>query len=143
MSEIVGHKTFSNGDGTFRHEPLDRDEADAIMQSIESAKAKRAEAMPTIEDAAKAMWEASYRLTELGFKDPRYAPADGRPKKCVQIGSSGVHEARCTKRENGEKWWWHDSDGDTWPYTPSLYLPDEQEQTESRERMARAIERMT
>ena len=29
--KIVGHKTFSNPDGSFRHEPLRQSEADAII----------------------------------------------------------------------------------------------------------------
>lgn len=139
MSEkIVGHKTFSNGDGTYRHEPITESEADAIIKKIDESKARRAEAMPTAEDAARAMFEAWYRLKELGFRDPRYAPADDRQKKCVQLGSSGIHEVRCTTNPAGGKWWWHDSEGDTWPYDPALYLPDEQEAAEEQERLALA-----
>ena len=101
--KIVGHKTFSNGDGSYRHEPITEREAEDIIKRVEESKARRAAAMPTVEDATYAMFEAWYRLKELGFCDPRYAPADNRPKKCVSLGSSGIHEVRCSPKEGGGK----------------------------------------
>jgi hypothetical protein len=38
--DIVGHKTFWNDDGTHRHEPLRRDEADEILAQFDSAKGR-------------------------------------------------------------------------------------------------------
>lgn len=138
--DIVGHKTMSDG----RHEPLTRAEADRIMAAVEASKARRAEAMPTAEDAARAMWDAWYRLKELGWQDPCYAPADGRLKRTVSVGSSGIHLAYCEARDGSDdKWWWHpDPDGgDLWPHKPMLYLPDEEERAADAERIAKAREK--
>ena len=144
-NDIVGHKTFAKDDGiTFRHEPLTRAEADRIMASVEAAKAKRAEAMPTTEDAVSALWDAWYRLKELGWQDPRYAPADGRIKKVIEIGSTGIHDAHCTPRGDhdgkGDRWWWI-PEGGYFPSEPIFYMPDEQEKAEQAERAARVRER--
>lgn len=91
--EIVGHKTFSNPDGSLRHEPLTRGEADEILARVEAAKQRRAEQMPTEEAAVKALWDAWYRLKELGWKDAHYAPPRTEPYLVVEAGSSGIHRA--------------------------------------------------
>ena len=119
MSEIVGHKTFSDGHGGFRHEPLTREEADEIWKRVEEAKAKRAADMPTEEDAARAMCEAHHRLKELGWREFCYAPVD-RPLRLIEPGSSGIHEGTA----NGE--WPRLSfcifhEGDQWPSHPCLF----------------------
>lgn len=132
--DIVGHKTIRDGEG-FRHEPLTRKEGDEIMARVEASKARRAEAMPTATEAVRALWDAWYRLKELGWKDPRYAPVDSRIKKIIEIGSTGLHDAHCIPRDGkeGESWWWIPANGYC-PTTPILYLPDEQEEAEGRER---------
>jgi hypothetical protein len=140
-NDIVGHKTFRDGE-SFRHEPLTRAEGDAIMARIEEAKAKRAELYPDAEAAVRGMWDAWYRLKELGWQDPRYAAADSRMKKVIEIGSTGIHDAHCTPRTDGkgDKWWWIPEGGYS-PTDPLLYLPDEQEKAEAEERGARMRER--
>lgn len=136
---IVGHKTLRNDMGALYHEPLTRAEADVIMARIDAAKAAREAKYPTEDAAIHGLWDAWYRLKELGWKDPRYAPADGRPKKTISIGSTGIHDAICLKRtEPGreyEKWWWHHDGHDTWPHEPLYYMPDAQEAEEDRVRM--------
>lgn len=62
MNDVVGHKTFSNGDGTYRHEPLFADEANALMDRVEKNRAAREALMPTVQDALNAMTEAYIRL---------------------------------------------------------------------------------
>jgi hypothetical protein len=128
-NDIVGHKTFRDGSG-FRHEPLTRAEADAFWQRAEGAKRERAVKYPTEEDAVRGLWEAWYRLTELGWKDPIYAPMDRKLRLTVSLGSTGIHKAYCEQRSQHPislgKWWWHPSDdGDLWPHDPILYR-DEQ-----------------
>ena len=137
--DIVGHKTFHDGDG-YRHEPLTRVEADQILAAVDAARERRAATFPTPEACARGLWDAWYRLKELGWKEARYAPPDGREKQTVSIGSSGIHSARCMARTDreGENWWWADEAGDTWPHSPTLYLPDEQETTEYNARMEKA-----
>lgn len=143
--EIVGHKTFGDGRGGFRHEPLTRAEGDRIMAAVDAAIADRAARLPTAEDAVRAMFDAWQRLTELGWKDSRYAPPDGDLKRTVSVGSSGIHEAYCEPRPDGraaseKKWWWHPSEGDLWPHSPILYLPTDAENAEREARWAKARE---
>lgn len=119
---IVGHKTFHGPDGT-RHEPIRASEAEAIMASIEDAKKRRAELMPTEADAARLMWEAYYRLKELGWRESTYCPRDGRTLKFIEAGSSGIHEGHCDDEDTGHRppnVWLHDH-GDLCPSRPVLY----------------------
>ena len=123
--DIVGHKTYRDRDG-FRHEPLTRAEADALLESVAAAKRTRAERYPTEEVAVHGLWEAWYRLIELGWKEAYYAPADRKVRLTVSLGSTGIHDAYCEPRQqppiNALKWWWHPSDdGDLYPHDPILY----------------------
>jgi hypothetical protein len=120
---VVGHKTYSDGARGFRHEPLLASEADVIMAAVDRAKARRAELMPTEEDAARAMWEAYYRLKELGWREATYCPRDGRTLKFIEAGSSGIHDGHCDDQDRAHKLpgvWLH-SEGDLWPSQPVLY----------------------
>lgn len=122
--EIIGHKTFREGQG-FRHEPLTRAEGDAIIAACDAAKAERAARYPTAEDAVRGLWDAYHRLEELGWKDTRYAPADRKLKRVIELGSSGIHKAFCEPRTDrpDERWWWIPAEGDMWPSRPVLYEP--------------------
>jgi hypothetical protein len=137
--EIVGHKTFYDDNGRIRHEPLTHAEGLAIMAACDAARARRAELYPTADDAVRGMWDAWQRLTELGWKDARYAPADGETKRVIEPGSSGIHDAQCESRpapREHEKWWWSHSHGDVWPIKPILYLPSDAENAEREARVA-------
>lgn len=140
QNEIVGHKTFSTGAigphgfPALRHEPLTRAEADAILKACDDAERKRATDMPTEQDAVNALWAAQQRLKELGWKEAEYAPADGKLRKTVSLGSSGIHDAYCERRDthplsspSTEKWWWHPSEGDLWPHKPIYFKPDDEQ----------------
>ena len=127
--DIVGHKTLHDKDG-FRHEPLTRAEADAVMVKVEESKRLRAERYPTEDDAVRGLWDAWYRLKELGWREAQYAPADRKLRRTVSIGSTGIHDAYCETRSSHPlslgKWWWHPSeDGDLWPHKPILYRDKE------------------
>ena len=91
MGKIVGHKTFINQDGTFRHEPLGESEALAMLDSIEAERVKREVDMPTEQDAVNKLWDAWYRLKELGWKDAMCRDHDGSPVDVIQLGSTGIH----------------------------------------------------
>ena len=68
-------------------------------------------------DAARAMWDARYRLKELGWRDAVYCPRDGRALMFVEPGSAGIHEGHCD--DQGQVWL--HSHGDLWPSKPVLY----------------------
>jgi hypothetical protein len=118
---IVGHKTFSNEDGTFRHEPLRQDEASLIMASADAAKAKRAADMPTEQDAARALFQAWYRLKELGWRETCYGPTN-ETVQLIEPGSSGIHQGQRNEPWPSKTWWIFDH-GDSWPSNPCLYKP--------------------
>lgn len=119
QDDIVGHKTFSDGRGGFRHEPLRRAEADALHKRVEELAAQRAADMPTDQDALNALWRAQYRLHELGWKDARYAK-DGTEAQIIELGSAGIHFGR----KDGDCWWIV-AEGDLWPSRPVLFKPRE------------------
>lgn len=101
---VVGHKTFSDGTGGYRHEPLHQSEAKAYLAAAEAAKEKRAADMPTEEDAARAMWSAWQRLRELGWRETMYGPTNERVRT-ISHGSSGIHIG--SRHEPWpEKTWW-------------------------------------
>ena len=120
---IVGHKTFHTPDGP-RHEPVRKSEAEALFAAMESAQAKRAAAMPTEQDAIRAMFEAWQRLTELGWRRGSYMPTTGERFATVEVGSTGIHA--CTARRTDDfKTTWTTYDGDVWPssHPPALFRP--------------------
>lgn len=123
--DIVGHKTFSDGALSFRHEPLTRKEANELMARADAEKAKRASDMPTDQDAVNALWSAMYRLEELGWHRPNgYAARDLRQedKECqlVELGSSGIHVGYYHP-VNGKDVWWIGPHGS--PSEPCLVKP--------------------
>ena len=120
---VVGHKTFHEGSMQTRHEPLRASEAAALMAAVDEAKRRRAELMPTEQDAVRAMWEAYHRLEELGWRNATYCPRDGRTLLFIEAGSSGIHEGRCDDKDTAHRRptvWLHDA-GDLWPSQPVLY----------------------
>ena len=125
--EIVGHKTFRDGRGGFRHEPLMRLEADALWESAQQRKAERAEKYPAEQDCVNAIFEACQRLEELGWKRSDCAPPDGELRNTISLGSTGIHKAYCRLRKEGDghsgKWWWVPDEGDLWPHDPIYYKP--------------------
>lgn len=119
-SDVVGHKTFSDGEGGFRHEPLTRAEADAFIAAADAAKARRTELYPTEQDAIRGMWEAYQRLRELGWREAIYCPKDGTYFDAIEAGSTGIHD--CTYHGEWPKGsWWVAADNDMWPSHPILY----------------------
>ena len=116
---IVGHKTFTDGHG-FRHEPLRESEANEIMARIEASNKRRAELMPTEKDAAKMLFEAWYRLKELGWKETCYGPTN-QPVLVVEPGSSGLHKAIRHEPWPEKTWWSFDSE--MYPMNPCLFRP--------------------
>jgi hypothetical protein len=118
--DIVGHKTFADGPLSFRHEPLTRAEADAIMAKVEKAQQDRVERMPDERSAIKAMFEAWLRLKELGWREAIYCPKDGTPFEVIEAGSTGIH--RCVYEGEWPKGsWWILEDGDMSPSRPVLF----------------------
>ncbi len=137
---IVGHKTFSDGAGGFRHEPLTKREGEDLWARAEAAREKRAADMPDDKAAIEAMSSAHYRLTELGWRGAIYCPKDGSSFEVIEPGSSGIHRAHYS----GE-WptgsWLIEADGDLWPSRPCLFRLFPEDQAKEDARKAEAIAR--
>lgn len=125
--DIVGHKTFSDEEGRFRHEPLTRAEADALWDSVERAERELDEKYPTEQDCVQAIFDACQRLEKLGWKRADLSPPDRKTRKTISLGSTGIHDAYCETRpqpRDAGKWWWHPAKGDLWPHDPIYYKPE-------------------
>lgn len=118
--KIVGHKTFSDGQGGFRHEPLYETEAKEMGKAADAAHMKRIVDMPDEKAALRAMMDAWLRLVELGWREAMYCPKDGSTFRAIEAGSSGVHDCYY----QGE-WptgsYWTPADGELWPSHPILF----------------------
>ncbi len=92
-SDIVGHKTFRDGPLGFRHEPLRRDEAQAMLAHIDAEDRRRTAEMPDEKSALFKLFDAWLRLKELGWKEACYCPKDGSSFQIIEAGSTGIFDA--------------------------------------------------
>lgn len=122
--EVVGHNTYMNDDGTFRHEPLTKSEADALWEHVEAEDKRREELIPDQKTALQLMHDCCTRLREFGWSEPpRYTTKQGVYKfKVICWGSTGVIDVTCNVGSKGSFEWWHHSHGDTWPITPLMVM---------------------
>jgi hypothetical protein len=123
---IVGHKTFYEGHGKFRHEALTEKESKAIFEQVENSRLERLKKYPDEEACLKALFDICQRLEDLGWKSVSYAPPDRVVKKTISLRCTGIHDAYCESRGGEEflKGWWHPSeDGDLWPHDPIYFKP--------------------
>lgn len=119
-TDIVGHKTFSDGEGGFRHEPLTRAEGDALWAAAMKAKDERAAAMPDESAALNVLFGAFQRLKELGWREWIYMPKDGTLVDLIECGSTGIHKGYYMGEwPNGSVWVMDDHD--LWPSHPILF----------------------
>lgn len=133
QDEIVGHKTFSDGHGGFRHEPLTRAEADALWATAEAAREARAAAMPTEQDAVRVMCSAFQRLKELGWREAMYLSSEKvGTVRLIEPGSSGIHVGNYMGEWPSGSWWIQ-CDGDMWPSRPCLARPFNEPSGDKRE----------
>lgn len=91
-----------------------------LMRQAAHAKAQRAAAMPTEQDAIRAMNQAHQRLIELGYRDAVYCPKDGSTFLTVSPNSTGIHETVYWGTWPTGLWWILDA-GDMWPARPVLF----------------------
>lgn len=118
--DVVGHATVIDADGSLRHEPLTRREADALWKTTEEARLRRESSMPDEKAAIAVLFSAWLRLKELGWKEAEYCPKDGTPFDAIEPGSTGIH--RC---HYDGKWpdghWWTSDEHDMYPSRPILW----------------------
>lgn len=137
--DVVGHKTFSDGHGGFRHEPLLKADADALWAKCEAAKAKRAADMPDEQAALLTMAHAYERLRELGWRSAVYCPKDGSSFQAIEPGSTGTHDCHYEGKWPDGSWWVRE-DGDLWPSRPCLFklYPEDQAKKDAKWEKVRA-----
>ncbi len=117
--EVKLSGSASMSDGTRRH--LTHEECAALLAAADAAKAARASAMPTEQDALRIMWEAYRRLHELGWREAMYCPKDGTPFQVIEAGSTGIFH--CHYHGSWPNGWWISEAGDLWPSHPILWRP--------------------
>lgn len=105
LDPVVGHKTLLLADGTRKHQPLHKSEADALWAEIETRQAKRLADMPTEQDALSAMFEAYTRLKELGWREAIYCPKNNVACLFIEPGSTGIHEGFYMGEWPKGGWW--------------------------------------
>ena len=66
-------------------------------------------------EAIKAICDARTRLQRLGWQDAMYAPRNGEQFECIELGSTGIHEAVHFDQTEHSAW----IDGD-WPSRPLM-----------------------
>ena len=136
--QIVGHKTFSTGElcaetgmPMLRHEPLTRREADAIEAECARRDAARAAAMPDVQSAINALFEAWLRLKELGWREAIYCPKDGTSFEVIEAGSTGIFPCHYDGKWPGGTWWIEEDGGcPSHPILFRLYPADEAKRQE-------------
>jgi hypothetical protein len=94
------HGSMKMTDG--RRVPLSADEAKGMWEAIERSAADRAERIPTSLVALKILSEAKDRMRELGWRDGRYCPRDGRQFAVCEIGSTGMWHGFWTSSQTDE-----------------------------------------
>ena len=91
-----------------------------LFDEIDKKEAKRAEDMPTQQDALSRMFECVERLKELGWNNAIFCPKDGSIFYVIESGSSGIHKAHYEGKWPDGRWWIHDK-SDLWPSRPILF----------------------
>jgi len=144
--DIVGHKTFDTGERdkhglpVYRHEPLTRAEGEALWEAAKAAEAKRAEDMPTEQDAINVMFSAWQRLKELGWREAQYCPKDGSTFKVIESGSTGIFDCVYEGEWPTGTYWLHD-EHDSYSSRPVMFKLLPEAQAEYDAKMAAARER--
>ncbi|RVT96209.1 hypothetical protein EOD42_13920 [Rhodovarius crocodyli] len=84
--------SYTDKDGVRRQ--MSPDEARALWDQAQAAKARRHELMPDEPSALRFLSSAYYRLQELGWMEAKYGPKDGSEVRAIQAGSTGIFAAR-------------------------------------------------
>ena len=121
--DVVGHKTFIEAGGVFRHEPLTRGEADTWIEKWDADEKLRNELMPDEKTAIEMLFNAHRRLKDFGWNDACYCPKDGSEFLALEAGSTGQHV--CVYRGEWPKgnYWIQDPELGPSPSNPVLYKP--------------------
>lgn len=84
-----GHLTSPDGS----HSALSPEAAKAIWDAAEEASMRRAETMPTTDDALRVVSSAKERLRELGWGEGEYCPKKGEELAVIEWGCTGIFPA--------------------------------------------------
>lgn len=124
---IAGSSTESTGLPCGLHKvyatPQPAADFDSALASIEASRQRRAQLMPTEQDAVHMMWQAYQRLGELGWRNTVHCPRDGVTRLFIEVGSTGIHEGHCDDAAAGRSRptvWLH-SHNDWWPSQPVMF----------------------
>ena len=108
--EYHGHKTLADG----THVALSADEAKALWEACEAARAKTEADMPTEHAALNELSRAFHRLKDFGWREAIYCPKDGSEFEVIEAGSTGIFRCRYDGAWPDGMWMTFD-DGDVYP----------------------------
>lgn len=123
ITQAVGHKTFIEKGGVFRHEPLTRGEADKWLAQADAEDKARKELMPDEATAITMLCGAHHRLKELGWNDACYCPKDGSEFLVLEPGSTGQHICVYSGEWPKGSYWIQDAELGPSPSSPILFKP--------------------
>lgn len=138
--EFSGWATKSDG----ARVALSADEAKALWQACETARAKTEADMPTQEAALSEMSRAFHRLKDFGWREAIYCPKDGSEFEVIEAGSTGIFRCRYDGTWPDGMWMTFD-DSDVYPSSraPLLFRLLPEAQAEYDRKMREAAERFT
>lgn len=91
IGKIHGHMTMADGSRV----PLSEDQAASLWKMAEDAKARRAEDMPTAQDALRALIRAHERMRDLGWRlGGGLRVKRGEECAVAETGSTGIWRGR-------------------------------------------------
>jgi len=117
------------------------EENEELWNRLNEAKRKRAEEMPTEQDAINTIYRAYTRLKELGWNDAVFCPKDGSNFKVVEAGSLGIFDCIYHGEWPKGSWWLLDGH-DVYPPRPILYKLTEEDEVKRKEKFAKAVGQM-
>ena len=79
-------------------------DAESILAEIEALQQKRAEDMPTQEDALRVMLSAFERLKDLGWAPAIYSPKDGTVFEAIEAGCRVAVAGSAFFGQNSDNW---------------------------------------
>jgi len=136
--EFCGWATKTDGSRV----ALSADEAKALFEACEAARAKTEADMPTEKSALNELSRAFHRLKDFGWREAVYCPKDGSEFEVIEAGSTGVFRCRYDGTWPNGMWMTFD-DSDVYPSSraPLLFRLMPEAQAEHDRKMAEAVKR--
>jgi hypothetical protein len=133
-----GHMTMADGS----HVALSADEAKALWEATEAARAKSEADFPDEQSTLREMCRAHHRMKDFGWREGIYSPKDGSEFEVIEAGSTGIFRCRYEGQWPDGMWMTSD-DRDVYPSSrpPLMFRLLPEAQAEHDRKMADAVKR--